>query len=317
MSLYRQILKLNYSVKRRLFIQQLLLTLKGLGPITIALISLVMIIVSLYSIISNLIPSFVSTGDEHIIRLFYRRYLDIDVSPIQIKEYKVVKGDTLLGISKKLGTSISTLVSLNCLSSQSLTVGKRLLYAEEDVVKYRKAGSFSVFDVARKYNVHPFEVFIANGYKMHFKNECLVPGVELSWREITDMLGIGFLKPLLGRFTSGYGYRIHPVLGIRKFHSGLDISAPYGSPVRSAMYGIVEKTGYDEGYGYFIVIKHSSSTKTLYGHLSEILVKEGQRVSRGQIIGRVGDTGMTTGPHLHFEVIKNGRKVNPKRYIVR
>lgn len=316
MNIHKQVIKLNYSIRRKLFIKNILIAFHKLKPVITLVVSIIVMVISLYGIIINLLPLIVS-NDEQVVSLFYDRYLSIDVSPIQLKEYKVVKGDTLLGISKKLGTSVSTLVGLNGLSSQSLTVGKSLVYAEEDVIKYRKAGSFSVFDVARKYNVHPFEVFLANGYRMYFKDECLVPGVELSWREITDILGIGFLKPLVGRFTSGYGYRIHPVLGIRKFHSGLDISAPYGAPVKSAMSGTVERTGYDEGYGYFIVIRHSSSTKTLYGHLSKILVKEGQRVSRGHIIGRVGDTGITTGPHLHFEVIKNGRKVNPRRYIVR
>ena len=237
---------------------------------------------------------------------------------IRISEYTVLKGDTIYSISKKLNTSISTLVSLNGLSSYLLFPGRKVYYSNRDVVRYRSNGVFSVFDVSKRYNVHPYEVFVANGYKFWFSNECLVPGVQLSWSEVCSILGIGFLKPLVGRITSSFGYRIHPVLGVRKFHSGLDISAPYGHRVKAAMSGVVESVGYDEyGYGYYVVISHPNKMKTLYGHLSKILVKVGQKVRRGDVIGKVGDTGMTTGPHLHFEVIKNGTKVNPRRYIVR
>lgn len=245
------------------------------------------------------------------------RYVFDFEEPVVVKEYIIRRGDTLSAIARNLGTSVSTLVSLNNLSSQTLIPGRKLLYAEGDVLKYKRVGRFSAFDVGKRYGVHPYEVFVANGYRLFFENECLVPGVQLSWAQISEILGIGFLRPILGRFTSGFGYRLHPVLKVKRFHSGLDISAPYGSPVRASMSGIVQEVGYDEdGYGRYVVIKHSKSLQTLYGHLSKVLVTEGQRVSRGQVIGKVGDTGMTTGPHLHFEVIRGGRKINPRRYII-
>lgn len=242
----------------------------------------------------------------------------VSEEPIKINEYTVKKGDTLISLSKKLNTSISTLVSLNNLSSPNLRPGSKIIFTEKESIKHYSTTKFSVFDVSKKYKIHPYDIFVANGYQFFFNKECLIPGIQMSWREISEKLGIGFLKPVFGRISSRFGYRIHPVLGIPKFHSGLDISAPYGSPIKASMSGVVEKTGYDEdGYGYFIVIRHGNSIKTLYGHLSQILVKEGQKVNRGQIIGKVGDTGMTTGPHLHFEVIKNGKRINPKRYIPR
>lgn len=98
-------------------------------------------------------------------------------------------------------------------------------------------------------------------------------------------------------------------------HTGLDFGDSVGVKVRAAKNGVVVKAGFDGPYGNSIVIKHADGMKTRYGHLSKILVKKGDRVREGQLIGRVGDTGNTTGPHLHFEVIKNGKLVDPEKYL--
>lgn len=318
MSIREEIYLLNASIKRKKQIQTFLRTISRI-PIN----RIILVVVSLTLIITSIIMWIkVTKAMIYDYKFALLNILDKSIltpeEPIKLKEYIVKEGDTLIGISKKLGTSISTLVSLNNLFSQNLRPGSKIIFTERDIIKHYSPRKFSVFDVSKKYKVHPYDIFVANGYQFFFNRECFIPGIQMSWREISERLGIGFLKPVFGRISSRFGYRIHPVLGIPKFHSGLDISAPYGSPVKSSMSGIVEKTGYDEdGYGYFIVIKHGNSTKTLYGHLSQILVREGQRVRRGQIIGKVGDTGMTTGPHLHFEVIKNGKKVNPRKYLPR
>ncbi|MCX8028523.1 MAG: M23 family metallopeptidase [Brevinematales bacterium] len=313
MSIQKQLSFINSRIRRRMLCTSIVNYFYGVLPVLYLSISLVFIIISGYIFLST-----ITVPIDGLSRIVVSRIEVPSSDPIKLKEYMVRKGDTLMNISKKLGVSISTLVSLNKLSSQFLHPGRRLLYSEDDVIRYSNNRRFSVFDVSRRYNVNPYDVFVANGYKFHFDKECLVPGVQLSWRNVSDILGIGFLKPLIGRFTSGFGYRKHPVLGVVRFHSGLDISASYGSPVKASMSGVVEKTGYDEdGYGYYIVIRHQNNMKTLYGHLSKIFVNSGQKVNRGQIIGRVGDTGMTTGPHLHFEVIKNGRRINPKKFILR
>ncbi|MFN4245407.1 MAG: peptidoglycan DD-metalloendopeptidase family protein [Brevinematia bacterium] len=311
MSIRDELILINSNVKRKRIVK--FFSLKLIIDVVLVNISLLLIALSIVNI-----KSFISYfGYEKLFISVIERTVVLPNDEMVIKEYTVSKGDNLYTISRKLGTSISTIVSLNNLSSQSLLVGKKLLYSNKDVIKYRSKGRFSVFEVSRRYGIHPYDVFVANGFRFWFDGECLVPGVQLSWSEVSSILGIGFLKPLIGRITSGFGYRIHPVLGIRKFHSGLDISAPYGHNVRAALSGVVSKVGFDEeGYGYYIVVSHSGNTKTLYGHLSKIFVKVGQKVNRGEIIGKVGDTGMTTGPHLHFEVIKNNQRVNPKKYIL-
>ena len=113
------------------------------------------------------------------------------------------------------------------------------------------------------------------------------------------------------QITSHFGTRVHPIHRTRIHHNGVDFAASIGTPVYAAADGTVVKAHYCSGYGKYISLKHSSSTKTGYGHLSKICVKNGQNVSKGQLIAYSGNTGRTTGPHLHFETIQNGKFVNP------
>lgn len=124
------------------------------------------------------------------------------------------------------------------------------------------------------------------------------------------------LFPLDGRRTryrvsSGFGSRMHPLKGRRIFHKGVDLAAPYGEPVYSAGNGRVISAGYSPGYGWFVRIRHKGGYSTLYAHMSRILVRKGETVRIGQRIGKVGSTGTSTGNHLHFELQKNGRLLDP------
>jgi murein DD-endopeptidase MepM/ murein hydrolase activator NlpD len=118
-----------------------------------------------------------------------------------------------------------------------------------------------------------------------------------------------------GKFRSPYGYRRHPILGYRKMHWGVDWAAPRGTPIIAAGNGIVESAGWESGYGKQTVIRHANGYVTSYSHQSKIpeAIKPGARVRQGQIIGYVGSTGLSTGPHLHYEVIVNGNFVNPMK----
>ena len=123
-------------------------------------------------------------------------------------------------------------------------------------------------------------------------------------------------KPLKqGIMTSAYGYRVSPISGQWKFHAGVDLAAPAGSYVFSCLPGKITVAKYDSVYGNYILITHYNGYSTLYAHLSAILVKVGDKVDGGKIIGKVGTTGASTGPHLHFEVRKNGKTENPATLI--
>lgn len=123
-----------------------------------------------------------------------------------------------------------------------------------------------------------------------------------------------FIRPVNGRLTSGFGMRVHPIFRVRKMHTGIDISAPAGTPIVAADSGVVVEAGYIRGYGYTVIIDHGGGMATLYAHCSALLVRAGQQVERGQTIARVGSTGYSTGPHLHFEIRVNGEPVNPAHY---
>jgi murein DD-endopeptidase MepM/ murein hydrolase activator NlpD len=114
--------------------------------------------------------------------------------------------------------------------------------------------------------------------------------------------GIVFPLSVAAPITSLFGWRVHPITGDRRFHAGTDIGAPTGTPILAAARGQVETASWIGGYGLAVIINHSSAQQTLYGHMSEILVQPGQVVEPGTVIGRVGSTGNSTGPHLHFEV---------------
>ena len=114
------------------------------------------------------------------------------------------------------------------------------------------------------------------------------------------------------RVSSGFGMRRHPILGYNKMHKGVDFAAPTGTPIYAAGDGVVERSGRWGAYGKYVRLRHNSTLKTAYAHLHRINVRAGERVKQGQVIGTVGSTGRSTGPHLHYEVIVNGKQVNPR-----
>lgn len=124
-----------------------------------------------------------------------------------------------------------------------------------------------------------------------------------------------FSYPVNGRITSGFGMRYHPILHITRMHAGCDFGAPIGTSIRAAAGGVVIHSSYMNGYGNVVIIDHGGGLSTVYAHCSRIVVSDGQSVRRGQYIANVGSTGLSTGPHLHFEVRVNGKPVDPRRYL--
>lgn len=129
--------------------------------------------------------------------------------------------------------------------------------------------------------------------------------------------GIPSIYPTFGEITSGFGLRIHPILNDLEFHEGIDIANETGTPVYATADGVVRAISYENGYGKRMFITHQDGYETQYAHLYSYQVREGEPVRKGQIIALMGNTGMSTGPHLHYEVIKDGDKLNPSPFLNR
>jgi len=125
----------------------------------------------------------------------------------------------------------------------------------------------------------------------------------------------GYVRPVSGRISSPYGYRIHPIYGVKKMHTGVDYAASQGTPVVSVKSGTVILRKYNSSYGNYIIVDHGGGVSSLYAHLSGFAISYGQSVKQGQTIGYIGSTGASTGPHLHFEIRINGNHVNPANYV--
>ncbi|MEI7747942.1 MAG: M23 family metallopeptidase [Chlorobiaceae bacterium] len=152
--------------------------------------------------------------------------------------------------------------------------------------------------------------------KIDFQKESTTEATELAENPnpTSFFSSIPNIKPVIGAISSAFGARVHPIYNVTLFHSGIDISASEGTRVQTTGDGIVAFSGYDKGYGQKITINHGYGYKTIYAHLSKSLVRQGQKVKRGDIIALSGNTGVSTGPHLHYEVLKDNVKVNPTAY---
>ncbi len=144
-----------------------------------------------------------------------------------------------------------------------------------------------------------------------------LPGVRPQDDQVyqTEASPMPFLVPAASHVSSAYGYRTDPLEGDHRLHSGMDFALPAGTPIRAAADGVVSFSGTKGGYGTTVMIRHDDEYSTLYGHSSRAIVQEGQKVRRGEVVGYVGSTGRSTGPHLHFEVRRSGNAVNPLNYV--
>ncbi|AEF80255.1 M23 family metallopeptidase [Leadbettera azotonutricia] len=235
---------------------------------------------------------------------------------LAFSSYKVEKGDYIGDIAMKAGLNQDTILSVNGIkNSRLLQIGQILKIPNQDGVYYAAKKDEAVSAIAEKYEVSAEAIVIANELFSDtlVENDSLfIPGAKMDWVNRQEINGDLFIWPVSGWITSNYGYRANPFGGDRQFHSGLDVGALQGTAVRAAMAGRVSSVGYNDTFGNYVVVSHHSGYRTLYGHLSLARVKAGAFVGTGERIGDVGSTGISTGPHLHFTVYKDGVTVNPR-----
>lgn len=233
--------------------------------------------------------------------------------------HTIQKGDMIGKIAENYGLNQGTLISVNGIKNSRAIYPKEILkIPNQDGIMHNVAAGETIKSISQKYTIEPASISAANelfGEKINSGTKLFIPGAKLDYAQLQEINGDLFIWPVRGRITSRYGYRISPVSGVRTFHTGLDISGVTGTPIKAAMSGRVTSAGYNSVFGKYVVVAHHSNYQTLYGHMSAIRTRSGAYVKTGEIIGYVGNTGLSTGSHLHFTVYKNGRTVNPSMLI--
>ena len=236
----------------------------------------------------------------------HRVPIAVDATPLRIRG-KV--GDSLYRSARAAGASPTAIQAyLRVIAGQvSLTSDIRADDEYDIIVAHRRAatGETEVGDLL-------YAGLVRNGQPRLRMIPWKVGGQD-QWYEASGVgqQRTGLAAPVNGRLTSNFGARRHPILGYVRMHAGVDFGAPYGSPIFAVSDGVVDYSGYRGGYGRYVRIRHDNTLGTGYAHMSRLAVAAGQPVKRGQIIGYVGSSGLSTGPHLHYELYRNGTPVNP------
>ncbi|MFW5981924.1 MAG: peptidoglycan DD-metalloendopeptidase family protein [Halanaerobiaceae bacterium] len=232
----------------------------------------------------------------------------------QVRVHKVENGDNLWDIAGEYDIDIDTLIGANDITNMNtIGIGDELKILPVKGILYTVNPGESLWTVSRKFNVSSAKIVEANGLD---DPDLVQPGVSLILPGVKpefgyqDRLAESFMRPLSGgRVSSPFG----PRWG--RMHTGIDYAVSTGTEIRAARAGKIVYSGWSTGYGETVIIEHQKGVRSLYAHNSRLLVRGGQHVERGQVIALSGNTGNSTGPHLHFEIQINGKPVNPANYL--
>ncbi|HUI71396.1 MAG TPA: M23 family metallopeptidase [Spirochaetia bacterium] len=239
-------------------------------------------------------------------------------STLKISQYKTQAGESISQIAQRFKLNLDTLVSWNNIrDARSLRPGMMLGIPNTDGLRYTVRRGDTLEQIARANGLSLNAILDWNQLPssvISVGQAIFLPGAHMRTDEINRIMGNLFIYPVRGKISSYFGNRPDPFTGVRRFHNGVDIVNAPGTPIMAAMAGSVEDVGFNNNYGYYVILRHSGY-QTLYGHLSRYIVARGQKVQQGQEIGELGTTGYSTGPHLHFSVFRNGEAVDPLSFL--
>jgi len=246
------------------------------------------------------------------------REISLDFGPkiFEWIEYRIQEGDTISSIASQFNVSMNTIILLNYTQNAwNIKTGETFRIPNIDGICHTVKIGDTISRIAISYNIPSQVIIDVNGIENDTISEgeiLFLPGIE----EISETAFLAqrnlFIYPISERFvTSSFGWQLDPITGTHKFHTGIDFSAGTDTPVKAARAGIVCDTGNDNMYGKYIIIEHDNTYLTFYAHLSAVSVNQGDYVGQGNIIGKVGNTGYSTDPHLLFCIFRNGKAVNP------
>lgn len=231
---------------------------------------------------------------------------------VEIMKHIVKAGESIWRLSIRYGIPVQTIVNANKIKEKSvIQQGDVLRIPDRAGVFYKIKKRETLGEIAKRFKLEPQAIKKANGLSSSLiakGDELFLPGAKPlpEYRYVKQKVFIWPIKAKY-RLTSRYGWRMHPIRGIKAFHSGIDIGAQMRTPIHAAAAGVVVYAGEGGSYGNMVILRHKNGLYTVYGHASKLIAKKGRYVKRGQKIALVGSTGASTGPHLHFEV-KSGKK---------
>lgn len=239
-------------------------------------------------------------------------------------------GDTLVKVADREGVDPAVLARLNgCDGTASLDQGRTVHSYRGTLTRHVVKKGESIWSIARRHQAHMAALIYLNGLtttRILPGDVLYAPAAPIDADSLSLVRSVEWVRKLYeppyhillarcGRVSSGFGWRLHPVTGVRGFHMGVDLTAPAGTGIKAWKDGVVERAGDMGLMGTSLVIRHRNGQISIYGHCQSITVAVGDHVTRGQVVARVGSTGRATGSHLHFAIKKAGLFVNPLKYL--
>ena len=232
-----------------------------------------------------------------------------------IYSYPLKEGEDIWTLIAKTSLTIDAIATLNRIDFIGMLREDITVFLPDTIGIFfdaeQQTEQYDTLMLAEKYAISEGDILEVTDPQDQNRTLLFLPEVQLSFLERTYLTGVVFYSPLMGIETSRFGKRIDPFINEEAFHSGIDIASEEGKKVHAARWGGIVYAGESDGYGNLVIIEHELGYYTLYGHLQEILVEIDENVDSGQIIGTVGATGRTTGPHLHFEIHREEDSLNP------
>ena len=234
--------------------------------------------------------------------------------------YRVKPGDMVGILAENFGITQDTIISVNNIrQTRTIQPGDYFRIPNIPGIIYTVRNDGETMDsIAKNYKVDVAKCCAVNNLEVNKSltagTTLFVPDAELDWVTRQEINGDLFKRPIKAWYyiSSYFGWRNSPFTGQRSYHSGIDMACPTGTKIYAALAGTVTTAGWSDTYGNYVIVRHHSGYKTLYAHMSKINVRVGQYVEASSVLGLVGSTGLSTGPHLHFTVYKNGVAVNPQ-----